>query len=125
MPEPTDADLYESVKSKLYREMPEHSAYRSGILVQKYKKAYAEKHSSGSPYKGSKGRGKLSRWFKEDWRTQSGSKTYQKKGDVFRPTKRVTKDTPLTFNELSKSEIESAKKEKKTKGRVKDFRPEK
>ena len=43
-------------------------------------------------------------------------------GDVYRPTKRITKDTPTTFNELSKKEIKKAQQEKKTKGRVKKFK---
>jgi hypothetical protein len=40
---------------------------------------------------------------------------------VYRPTIRITKDTPITFNELTKEQIERAKKEKYLNGRVKKF----
>ena len=63
----------------------------------------------------------LSRWFKEDWKNQRGGVGYKKKSDVYRPTKRITKDTPKTFSELSKSEIEKAQREKRKTGRVKKF----
>ena len=55
----------------------------------------------------------LRRWFKEDWRTPSGDKDYSKGDTTFRPTKRVSKDTPTTWSELTPSEIAAAKKEKK------------
>ena len=63
----------------------------------------------------------LHRWFLEDWKNQRGDTGYQKKGDVYRPTIRINKDTPKTFSELSKSQIERAKKEKAKTGRVKRF----
>jgi hypothetical protein len=61
----------------------------------------------------------LRRWFQEDWRTPSGSKTYTK-GDsgIFRPTRKVSKDTPKTYSELTPADITKAKKERKTRGRV-------
>ena len=37
----------------------------------------------------------LKRWFKEDWRTPSGEKDYSKGENTFRPTKKISKDTPL------------------------------
>lgn len=114
-PQPKNKKLYEKIKSQVYKDIPKHSAYRSGLLVKKYKEA-------GGTYTGDKSKGKLKRWFDEDWRTQSGSKTYKKKGDIFRPTKRITKDTPTTLKELTKKEIEKAQKEKKKKGRVKKFK---
>ena len=120
-PQPKDKKLYESVKRRVYAEMPKHSAYRSGKLVQEYKKAYQRKYGSGEAYSGRKSGSDLKRWFKEDWRTQSGSKTYQKKGDVFRPTKRVSKETPTTFGELSRRQIRKAQLEKKRSGRVRKF----
>jgi hypothetical protein len=54
----------------------------------------------------------LQRWFLEDWKTQRGDTGYQKKGDIYRSTIRINKDTPKTFSEVSKSKIEGAKKEK-------------
>lgn len=122
MSEPKDKPLYNRVKARVIKRIPKHSAYRSGIIVKEYKEAYKKKHGRGSAYIGKKQEKKgLSRWFKEDWRTQSGKKTYSKKSDIFRPTKRITKDTPTTMKELSKSEIKSAQREKKKTGRVKKY----
>ena len=61
----------------------------------------------------------LKRWFQEDWRTPSGKKGYTK-GDkgIFRPTRKVSADTPKTYSELSKADIAKARKERRTKGRV-------
>jgi hypothetical protein len=61
----------------------------------------------------------LRRWFQEDWRTPSGSKTYTK-GDsgIFRPTRKVSSETPKTYSELTPADIAKAKKERKTRGRV-------
>ena len=119
---PTDKDLYDRIKQRVYNEIPKHSAYRSGHLVKEYKHAFQKKHGSKSPYKGTKKDDKgLSRWFKEEWKNQRGEVGYKKKGDVYRPTKRINSKTPTTYNELSKSQIERAKKEKKKTGRVKKF----
>ena len=46
---------------------------------------------------------------------------YKEGGTIFRPTKRITKDTPKTMGELTKAEKAKAVKEKKTKGRVKKY----
>ena len=40
MPKPTDEKLYESVKKDLFKKYVKHSAYRSGLLVQRYKEEY-------------------------------------------------------------------------------------
>ena len=119
---PKDKDLYEKIKKKVYLDNPKHSAYRSGKVVSEYKKAYEKKHNSKEAYKGNKDDSKgLSRWFKEDWKNQRGETGYKKKGDIYRPTKKVNKDTPKTYKELSKKDIEKAQKEKKKTGRVKKF----
>lgn len=60
----------------------------------------------------------LKRWFKEDWRTLSGDKDYSKGDRSFRPTKRISDDTPATASELTPSEKASGRKEKREKGRV-------
>lgn len=64
----------------------------------------------------------LKRWFKEDWRTPSGKKDYSGGESTFRPTKKVSKETPSTWSELSPSEKAAAKKEKKVKGRVSKYK---
>ena len=114
MATPSNQKLYDKVKARVYKKNPKHSAYRSGQIVKEYKKA-------GGTYKGKKPKGGLTRWFKEDWRTQDGKKTYQKKGDIFRPTKKISPKTPKTMSELSKSDKAKAIKEKKKTGRVKKY----
>lgn len=68
---------------------------------------------------------RLKRWFKEDWRTPRGKKDYKGGENTFRPTKRITKDTPATWSELSKGEKRRAKMEKDTKGRVSRYKKNK
>ena len=124
---PTDQTLYNSIKSRVKREIPKHSAYRSGIIVQKYKKAFAKKYGSKkSPYKGRKtsARG-LKRWFLEDWRNQDGKVGYHSKSDIYRPTLRITKRTPVTHGELTNKERRRARRIKRTKGYVYRFRTKK
>jgi len=120
---PKDKKMYAQVKKSIYRKYPKHSAYRSGLIVKKYKEKYLKKYNSKDAYEGKKSDNKgLSRWFKEKWTNQRGGSGYKKKGDVYRPTKRITKDTPKTFGELSKSSIRKAQKEKRKTGRVKKFK---
>lgn len=118
MPEPTNKKLYDRIKAKVYKRIPKHSAYRSGIVVKEYKEA-------GGKYSGDKSKGGLTRWFKEDWKNQDGGKGYKKKGDIYRPTKRVSKDTPTTHKELTAKEKKDAMEEKKKTGKVKKFKKNK
>jgi hypothetical protein len=46
---------------------------------------------------------------------------YKYKNDVYRPTIRITKKTPLTFSELTKKQIKIARRKKRTKKRVNRF----
>ncbi len=112
---PNDKKLYNKIKTEIFKKYPKNSAYRSGMLVQEYKR-------KGGTYAGNKKKAPLKRWFEEDWRNQRGGVGYKKKGDIYRPTKRVNKNTPTTFKELTKKEREKAIKEKKEKGRVKKFK---
>lgn len=114
-PKPTNMELYNKIKSSVYKEIPKHSAYRSSIVVKKYKAA-------GGKYSGSKSAGGLTRWHKEEWRNQRGGVGYKKKGDTYRPTKRVSKKTPLTYKELTPAEKKRASKIKASGGRVDRFR---
>ena len=117
-PRPSDPELYNSIKARLYAEMPTHSAYRSGLLVQRYKKA-------GGTYEGSKPKpkdGGLARWYREAWQRQDGGIGYRKKGDLYRPSVRVNADTPTTWKELKPSEVARARTEKKATGRVSSFK---
>jgi hypothetical protein len=122
MAKPKDQQLYDKVKKSVYSEITKHSAYRSGQIVKRYKNAYEKKYGSRDAYLGNKKTNQgLDRWFKEDWRTQTGKKEYEKKGDIFRPTKRITKETPKTMSELSKADKQKAIKEKKKTGKVKKY----
>ena len=119
-PVPSNQKLYDEIKRKVYKKYPKHSAYRSGILVKEYKKAFK---GPGEPYKGTKPKVTgLTRWFKEDWKSDTGKYRYTSKSSVYRPTKRITEKTPLTFSELTNKEIERAKREKYLKGRIRKFR---
>ena len=111
---PADPKLYEEVKAKIYKQIPTHSAYRSGLIVQEYKRR-------GGKYEGPKPKAGLTRWFKEDWRNQRGEVGYKKRGDVYRPFKRVTEKTPVTLQELTPGELKTAMRKKVAKGRVDRF----
>jgi len=116
---PKDKTLYDKVKKETYAKYQKHSAYRSGLLVKKYKEEYEKKHKSTDAYEGKKQTNKgLTRWFSEEWKNQRGEIGYQKKGDIYRPTIKVNKKTPKTFKELSKKDITDAMKEKKRTNRV-------
>ena len=121
MNEPTDKKLYEKIKNELFQKYINPSAYRSGLLVKKYKEEYIKKYKNNNYYNGNKENSNLKRWFNEKWMNQRGEVGYKKKGDIYRPTIRINEKTPTIFSELSKQQIEKAKKEKKEKGRVKKF----
>ena len=120
MPQPTDEKLYEKIKNELFKKY-KPSAYRSGLLVQKYKEEFVKKHNNNNYYRGNKTNSNLKRWFDEKWTNQRGEIGYKNKSDVYRPTVRINNKTPTTFNELSKNQIIKAKKEKEKTGRVKKF----
>lgn len=123
--EPVDGALYERVKARVYRDNPKHSAYRSGKLVSEYVAAFKNKYGTRRrPYNGprrSRTRG-LARWFAEKWVNQRGSVGYHYKSDIYRPTYRITKGTPLTHGELTASELRRARSLKARRGRVARFR---
>jgi len=119
---PKDQAMYNRIKASVYKANPKHSAYRSGQIVKKYKAAYKKKYGNASAYTGTKTKAGLTRWMSEKWRNQRGGVGYKKKGDVYRPTKRISSKTPATFKELSKKQISSAMKEKAKTGKVKKFK---
>jgi hypothetical protein len=85
---PLDAALYKEVKliaDILYKKP---SAYRSGFIVKEYKRR-------GGKYSGSKTKQGLTSWFKEGW-ADVGGLDYP----VYRPTKIISKNTPLTVAEI-------------------------
>tara|TARA_R110002126_G_scaffold7606_6_gene37245 strand:+ start:7215 stop:7562 length:348 start_codon:yes stop_codon:yes gene_type:complete len=88
MTTPQNKVLYDKAKAIIYKQYPKHSAYRSGALVKKYKEL-------GGTYEGAKPSDGLTRWFKEDW-ADIGGEDYP----VYRPTKRISAETPLTASEI-------------------------
>jgi len=121
--EPRDQKLYNKTKKALYKKQPKHSAYRSGLLVQQYKKNFTQKYGKRKkPYIGEKKKKTgLKRWFDEKWLNQRGEVGYKFKNDVYRPSKRITKKTPVTFSELTEKRIGKARTKKYRKGRVNRF----
>jgi hypothetical protein len=87
--QPLDEALYERAKATVYPRYKKPSAYRSGALIKEYKRLGGRfKEDGGRP---------LERWFKESWQDVGN-----KEGDypLYRPTKRVSKDTPKTASEV-------------------------
>lgn len=115
--QPTDILLYNKIKKNIYAKYPIHSAYRSGLLVKEYKKQFLYLYDNKiNPYlyKKSKKKIGLKRWFLEEWKNQRNEVGYNKNGDYYRPTKRITKKTPITHNELSNTQKHKAIKLKKS-----------
>lgn len=104
MPEPVDKELYELVKNIVYQQYKKPSAFRSGAVIKEYKKR-------GGTFRGDKETGDLTRWYKEEWK-DIGNKEYP----VFRPTKRISKKTPLLVDEIKPSNL---KKQIKLKQEIK------
>ena len=121
---PVDNKLYNKTKKYIYKKYPKHSAYRSGLLVQKYKSNFSKKYGNKKqPYIGNKTRKKgLRRWFDEEWVNQRGEVGYKFKNDIYRPKNRITKDTPIIHDELTEKELKNARNKKYSKGRVNRFR---
>lgn len=91
---PSDPELYLKVKKKVYSQYKVPSAYRSMAVVKEYKK-------QGGKYEGKKDTSQgLSRWIREKW-VDIGNRLYP----VFRPTVKVTKETPLTVKEIDPSDL--------------------
>jgi len=87
-------ELYEKAKQIADETYSKPSAYKSGFIVKKYKEL-------GGTYSGDKpNKTGIARWFKEDWQDVNPfpSKTSY---PVYRPTKRISKDTPLTVDEIN------------------------
>ena len=112
MSKPIDKKLYEKVKSitrKNFKSYP--SIYANSWLVKEYKKR-------GGRYSGSSKNRGLDRWFKENWidvcklpklvkcgRSTANTKDWKSKYPYCRPYKRISKETPKTVKEISKTEL--------------------
>ena len=117
--EPLDMKLYNEIKDKVWKMYDKASAYRSGMLVKLYRE-------SGGKYSGDKDKDDgLSRWYRERWESDKGTKHYPHSNSVYRPTIRITEDTPATFDELTADELKRAKSQKAHTGRVYRFKASK
>jgi hypothetical protein len=101
---PIDKDLYNKIKKIADIIYKKPSAYKSMYIQKLYKKHGGEYEDDGKERK-------LSRWINEEWR-DIGNKDYP----VFRPTKRISKDTPLLVSEIDKKNL---KKQIKLKQKIK------
>lgn len=88
MPIINNPELYKQAKDIADKKYAKPSAYKSGFIVKTYK-------DMGGTYSDDKKPKNLARWYKEEWK-DIGGKDYP----VYRPTKRITKDTPLTVSEI-------------------------
>lgn len=105
MTQALDKPLWEKIKQEIKdRYGKRWNAFYSGLLVQEYKKR-------GGKFRGQKPSPKqnpLRRWYKEKWENIGTDDVI-----VFRPTKRISAQTPLTASEISKAEIKRKTEEKK------------
>ena len=107
---PINKKLYEKAKSEVYPKYKKPSAYRSGAVVKRYKEL-------GGKFK-EDGERKLKRWFEEEWK-DIGKKNYP----VYRPSKRITKDTPLTPGEIDPENLKLQIEEKQKIKGEKNLKP--
>jgi len=110
---PLDTILYNKIKKqakKKFKVFP--SIYASSWIVQQYKKQ-GGKYSGNKTYNSG-----LNRWYKEEWinicelpkkvkcgRPEIKLSNWKKNYPYCRPSKKITKLTPVTYHELSNSEI--------------------
>ena len=115
MPEPSNKALYNRVKAEAKRKFKVWpSAYGSQWLVKTYK-------ARGGTYGGSKKSSTtgVTRWNREKWKDEKCNVCGSKKNKgtkKCRPTVRVTKKTPVTWGQMTKSQKEAAVREKKRVG---------
>lgn len=114
MSKPANLELYNLAKRIIWSIYKKNSAYRSGALQKLYKEL-------GGTYKTTKptniNERPLTRWFMEDWQDVNPNKT-RKSYPLYRPTKRITEQTPKTVSEISKQRlIEQANIKQKIKGK--------
>ena len=111
---PKNKILYNLVKDEADRIYKTNGAYKSAYIVKRYKEL-------GGDYEGKKSDNEgLSRWFKEKWENVNPEDGYP----VYRPTNKITKDTPLTIDEIDKTNLinQIDRKQKITNQKLKPFK---
>ncbi len=106
-----DKELYDAVKAHADKVYDKPSAYKSMYVQKLYKQLNGRYKDDGKERK-------LTRWKNEQWR-DIGNKSYP----VFRPTKRITKDTPLTVSEINKEDLQKQIKRKQIIKGTKNLKP--
>lgn len=86
--------LYEKAKSIADEKYSKPSAYKSGFIVKTYKEM-------GGTYTDDKNPKNLKRWFQEDWKDIGNKSMSKNHYPVYRPTKRISKKTPLLPEEIN------------------------
>ena len=105
---PINKELYEISKQIVFSQYKKNSAYRS-MAIQKLYKSLGGKYKENNDKKIKP----LTQWKLEEWK-DIGNKEYP----VYRPTKRINKDTPLTIDEIDKKDLEKQiKLKQKIKGK--------
>jgi len=107
MPLVLDQRLYDAVKRHADTVYSKPSAFKSGYIQRKYQELGGRYSEDNEPKK-------LKTWFQEKWK-DVGGKDYP----VYRPTKRVNKDTPLLASEIDPANL---KKQIKLKQKIKGSR---
>lgn len=123
MSEPIDKKLYNEVKLLADKKFKAKTGiYKSSWIVREYKKLNGKYENSTDKNQG------LARWFREKW-IDLNHPIYDKKGNIIgykpcgskvsddiyplcRPSKRITKATPITYKELNNKLIKNAKQKK-------------
>lgn len=131
-----DPELYAKIKQQIHTRLAKNGTrwgiYASSLLVKTYKKR-GGRYSDDSSYKKRKEKEKkiqgLDRWFQEQWinicesdppkkivqcgrSSLSGGKE-EAEYPVCRPYKRVSPQTPTTFGEMDRSDIQSICRKKR------------
>ena len=112
MPEPINKELYEQVKKKIMASYKKNSAFASGAIVKEYKRLGGKYKQDGSPRP-------LKRWFEEKWVDVNPllGITNDNAYPVFRPTIKISKDTPTLLQDIPvKTLQEQFKLKQKIKG---------
>jgi hypothetical protein len=89
---PSNPALYARVKRLVNKSYKKPSAYRSMAYMKEYKRRGGLFLEDGTPRN-------LTRWMKEKWRDVNPKRT-KHSYPVFRPTKRISRKTPLTLHEI-------------------------
>jgi len=86
-------DIYKQAKNIADNTYKKNSAYKSGYIQKLYK-------NMGGQYIDDNKEKKLSRWFREDW-SDIGDLKYP----VYRPSKKISVNTPLLISEIDKDNL--------------------